>query len=68
MNGPEIRKRIDENNRKIHFSLQEFVLTDKINKLIEENTKLREECPHEFIGTFCRFCDMPIDFKEENHD
>ena len=64
MNGLEIRKRIDENNRKIQSALNKFILTNEINELMQENTNLRENCPHEFVGTFCRFCDMPIDFKE----
>ena len=63
MNGPEIRKAIDRNNRKIQAALNKFVLTDEINQLMQENADLRASCPHEFVGTFCRFCDIPIDFK-----
>ena len=65
MNGLEIRKRIDANNRKIQKALNKFTLTDEINQLMQENADLRAHCPHEFTGTFCRFCDMPIDFKDD---
>lgn len=65
MNGLEIRKRIDANNRKIQKALNKFTLTDEINQLMQENADLRAQCPHEFAGTFCRFCDMPIDFKDD---
>ena len=68
MDGFEIRKRIDENNREIQRALNKFILTDRINKLMEENAELRGKCQHEFVGSFCRFCDMPIDFKEGNDD
>lgn len=68
MNGLEIRKRIDANNRKIQKALNKFTLTDEINQLMQENADLRANCPHEFAGTFCRFCDMPIDFKDDAHD
>ncbi len=65
MNGLEIRKRIDANNRKIQKALNKFTLTDEINQLMQENADLRAHGPHEFAGTFCRFCDMPIDFKDD---
>ena len=65
MNGLEIRKRIDANNSKIQKALNKFTLTDEINQLMQENADLRAQCPHEFAGTFCRFCEMPIDFKDD---
>ena len=65
MNGLDIRKRIDANNRKIQRALNKFTLTDEINQLMQENADLRAQCPHELAGTFCRFCDMPIDFKDD---
>ena len=68
MNGLEIRKRIDINNSKIQKALKKFTLTDEINQLMKENADLRANCPHEFTGSFCRFCDMPIDFKENEND
>ena len=68
MSGPEIRKLIDKNNSKIQAALNKFVLTDEINQLMKDNANLRAICPHEFTGTFCRFCDIPVDFTEENDD
>ena len=68
MNGLEIRKRIDANNSRIQKALRKFTLTDEINQLMRENADLRASCPHEFTGSFCRFCDMPIDFKENEDD
>lgn len=68
MNGLDIRKRIDANNQKIQKALNKFTLTDEINQLMKENAELREICPHEFAGTFCRFCDIPIDYKENKDD
>ena len=66
MNGPEIRERIDKNNKKIQTALNKFVLTDEINQLMKENTNLRANCPHKYDADgFCIYCDMPIDFKEE---
>ena len=68
MDGFEIRKRIDKNNAAIQRALNKFILTDEINKLMEENAEMREHCPHEFVGSFCRFCDMPINFKDGKDD
>ena len=66
MSGPEIRDRIDKNNRRIQIALNKFVLTDEINQLMKENATLRASCKHEFdkVG-FCIYCDMPVDFQEE---
>ena len=50
MNGLEIRKRIDANNRKIQKALNKFTLTDEINQLMQENADLRAHCPHEFAS------------------
>lgn len=66
MNGPEIRERIDKNNKKIQSALNKFILTDEINQLMRENANLRVECPHKYgEDGFCIYCDMPVDFKEE---
>ena len=66
MNGPEIRERIDRNNKKIQNALNKFVLTDEINQLMKENANLRAGCPHQYNADgFCIYCDMPVDFKEE---
>lgn len=61
--------KIDENNKRINFLLNKFTLTNEIKELIFENEKLREECKnHEFVNGFCKYCDTPIDFVEENND
>lgn len=66
MNGLEIRERINNNNKRIQTALNKFVLTDEINQLMRENANLRAECPHQYSAEgFCIYCDMPIDFKEE---
>ena len=66
MSGPEIRDRIDKNNRRIQIALNKFVLTDEINQLMKENATLRASCKHEFDKAgFCIYCDMPVDFQEE---
>jgi hypothetical protein len=54
------------NNKKIQAALNKFVLTDEINQLMKENANLRADCPHKYNADgFCIYCDMPIDFKEE---
>ena len=65
MSGQEIRNQIDANNERIRRALRTFVLTDEINQLMEDNVSLRLICKHEFENGFCRFCDTPIDFVEE---
>ena len=35
MNGPEIREKIDMNNKKIQAALNKLILTDEINNLTE---------------------------------
>lgn len=65
MSGLQIRQRIDENNLKIQAALNKFILTDEINKLMKENMDLREGCHHEYVNGFCKWCDVPVDFKEE---
>ena len=68
MNSYEIRAKIDENNKKIQLLLTKFILTDEIKTLVKENEELRGECKnHEFINGFCKYCDTPIDFVEENN-
>jgi len=65
MNGQEIRERIDKNNAQIQKALNKFILTDEINKLMEDNVHLRAMCKHEYVNGACRFCDVPIDFAED---
>ena len=62
MSGTDIRKKIDENNERIQFLLNKFVLTDELNELMEDNEKMREECQHEFIDGVCIYCDVLEEF------
>ena len=57
MSGNEIRLQIDKNNEKIRKALNTFILTDEIQKLMEENDILRSKCEHEFIDGTCKYCD-----------
>ena len=56
MNGEEIKERIDQNNKKIHEALKQFILTNDIKELLKENDKLRNLCKHQFINGCCRYC------------
>lgn len=57
MNGPEVRKRLDENYQRIKDLLDKFVLTEEIKKCLEDNQMLRENCPHKFEDGICIYCD-----------
>ncbi len=65
MNGQQIRARIDENNAKIRAALNKFVLTDEINNLMKDNEELRFICQHEFVDGWCKYCDIPEEFKDD---
>jgi len=58
MNGNEIRERIDINKIRINMALTKFILTDEVNKLMQENEELRKQCPHHFVNGVCEYCDM----------
>lgn len=63
----QIRKQIDANNEAIAKALNpsQFILNNIVADLLEENTKLRKHCKHEFDEDgFCIWCDM----MEEIHD
>ena len=62
MSGTDIRKKINENNERIQFLLNKFVLTDELNELMEDNEKMREECQHEFVDGVCIYCDVLEEF------
>lgn len=62
MSGTDIRKKIDENNKRIQSLLNKFVLTDELNKLMEDNERMREECEHEFVDGTCIYCDVLEEF------
>lgn len=60
MRGIEIRKKIDENNKRISELLSPctFILNNTVGELISENRKLQEKCNHEFDEDgFCVYCD-----------
>ena len=61
MNGPDIRFTLEKNNKRIEELLRTFVLTDEINKLLQENDNLRNHCPHEFENGNCIFCGLSED-------
>lgn len=62
MSGTDIRKKINENNKRIQFLLNKFVLTEELNELMEENERMREECKHEFVDGVCIYCDVLEEF------
>ena len=66
MNGQEIRKKIDENNLKIQSMLNDFVLNTEIQKLLDENEKLRAQCQHNFKDGVCEYCDAFEEFINGN--
>ena len=60
MHGIEIRKQIDENNKRISEILSPctFLLNNAVAELVIENKKLQNECEHEFDEDgFCIYCD-----------
>ena len=57
MNGQEIRKNIDLNNKKIRNALNTFVLSDNIQIIMKDTEYLRSICPHEYINGICKYCD-----------
>ena len=62
MSGTDIRKKINENNERIQFLLNKFVLTDELNELMEDNERMREECEHKFVDGVCIYCDVLEEF------
>lgn len=58
MTGQEIERLITFNNKKIEELLDPstFVLKPEVEALLEENKRLREQCPHVFENGICIFC------------
>ena len=59
MLGQEIRKIIDDNNKKIEslVSPDFFTLNNEVADLLAENRKLQEQCTHEFDEDgVCVYC------------
>lgn len=62
MTGLDIKKRIEANNQKIEalFDPVDFVLSEEISALLQENEHLQSICEHIFENGRCKFC-----YKEE---
>ena len=61
MDGQEIKERIDKNNARIDelLDLSKFTLNKEIRDLLQDNQKLRKQCPHEYDDKGrCIYCDM----------
>ena len=59
MQPNEIKKKIDENNRRIEaiFNPAAFVLNEEVAALLKENSELREQCIHDFDENgLCIYC------------
>lgn len=67
MTGPEIKEKIEENNKAIEqsFTPEFFTLNRAVEKLLNENSELRQQCPHKFENGVCRWCGLK---KEELND
>lgn len=58
MNGPEIRKKINQNNELIETqNLNMFTLNKKVQVAIAQNKYLRSICNHKFENGYCIYCD-----------
>lgn len=57
MDGNEIRKKIDENNKIINSIEPYFTLNNKKWAALNENHQLRMECKHVFKDGVCIYCD-----------
>lgn len=68
MTGPEIKEKIDMNNLLIEesFTPEFFTLNQVVAKLLNENAKLREQCPHEFENGICKWCGLKEEEINEN--
>lgn len=58
MQGLEIKRKIDENNKIIESLMTPsvFTLNNTIAELLTENRKLQDECEHVFEEGFCVYC------------
>jgi hypothetical protein len=56
--GIEIKEQIDHNNRIIEavLSPNKFTLNNIIATLLQENSKLQQQCEHDFEEGFCVYC------------
>jgi hypothetical protein len=60
MTVEEIHEKITENNKLIESLLNPniFTLNNKIRDLLKENAALQTQCPHLFVGGYCKYCLM----------
>lgn len=56
MNGPEIKERLELNNKRLETLLRTFVLTDEVKNILKENEELKNICPHNYSEGICIFC------------
>lgn len=58
MTGIEIKEQIDKNNQIIEAAMSpnKFTLNNTIAALLQENSKLQQQCEHEFEEGFCIYC------------
>ena len=56
----EIQQKIINNNLRIQELMTPniFTLNNAIRDLLKENAELQKQCPHMFVGGYCRYCLM----------
>ena len=58
MCGLEIKKRIDENNKKLSTLVRpnEWNLNHQVYRIMRENEELQASCEHQFENGVCVYC------------
>ena len=56
MSGIEVKQHIDQLSEELHEQLQQFILTGRVNEIMEEINNFRNNCPHEFVNGKCIYC------------
>ena len=62
MDGSEIRFQVNQINKQLANEIGQFILTDKIKKLVADKEELQHLCRHNFHKGVCIYCDL----KEED--
>ena len=62
MDGSEIRFQVNQINKQLANEIGQFILTDKIKKLVADKEELQHLCHHSFHKGACIYCDL----KEED--
>ena len=62
----EIQQKIMSNNALIQqlFSPNVFTLNNIVSDLLKENAALQAQCPHVFVGKYCKYCML----EDPNHN